>query len=714
MSQASVTNTREIQTCIDLEKTGPETALPGETITYHFKVSNCGDVTLAGGAQVYDPLFGSSPIWDGDLEPGEFAEFDKTYTLPGDHCGDFTNDAWAVGHPSPYPAVWDDASWTVGVSCGTGECEPGTFIFKGSDPLSGPAGNIKTFTINGVNVKVSGWSRDKATGAYAPAYVGVYSGGLGVTDLVSDGDGSNYQHTVDNDGADNYLLFEFDQPVVSDQVYLGYVKIDTDATLWFGNAPGGVDPYTNHQALSDALLGGLSTEDDLGDLSVRWVDFNGSNQPGNILVVAARLGDSDDHFKVQKLAFTCPIYGSLKVTKIVDWGGSTPDESKTFEICISGPSYPTEPSCVELGDGQSATWLELIPGEYTVTETDPGGLWTVSGSGQVVVVAAGQTAAATVTNSRDDLGCTYTQGYWKNHPEAWPVTTLDLGTVSYTKTELLSIFDQPVVGNGLVSLAHQLIAAKLNAANGAFVPTGVATAIADADTLIDGLVVPPVGSGYLAPSATSGLTTTLDTYNKGEYPDGPPHCDDECDDADGDGVCDDEDNCVDTPNPDQEDSDGDGVGDACEVGSITIVKSADPADGTDFPFVADLGDFTLDDADPDDGDGVSDTRLFTDVPPGVAYGFAESVPEGWHLDSIICSYSSIDTDVAPIMDTGILVGITITLAPADNIDCTFYNEHIDGESVAPAGPVGYALDAFSASDELACDTEGCTYIVKNP
>ena len=57
------------ETCIDLEKAGPETAAPGDTVTYHFLVKNCGDVVLKGGAQVYDPLFGDDPIWDGDLEP---------------------------------------------------------------------------------------------------------------------------------------------------------------------------------------------------------------------------------------------------------------------------------------------------------------------------------------------------------------------------------------------------------------------------------------------------------------------------------------------------------------------------------------------------------------------------------------------------------------------------------------------------------------------
>jgi hypothetical protein len=35
--------------------------------------------------------------------------------------------------------------------------------------------------------------------------------------------------------------------------------------------------------------------------------------------------------------------------------------------------------------------------------------------------------------------------------------------------------------------------------------------------------VPPVGSGYLAPSGTSGLTGTLTSYNEGAT--GPGHCD---------------------------------------------------------------------------------------------------------------------------------------------------------------------------------------------
>lgn len=131
----------------------------------------------------------------------------------------------------------------------------------------------------------------------------------------------------------------------------------------------------------------------------------------------------------------------------------------------------------------------------------------------------------------DSVGtCTYTQGYWKTHGPVptgnnvneWPVNSLQLGSVLYTDLELQAILDKPAAGNGLIVLAHQLIAAKLNVANGAD-PTDVAAAIAAADLLIGGLVVPPAGSGYLAPGLTSGLVATLTAYNEGLT--GPGHCD---------------------------------------------------------------------------------------------------------------------------------------------------------------------------------------------
>jgi cysteine-rich repeat protein len=130
--------------------------------------------------------------------------------------------------------------------------------------------------------------------------------------------------------------------------------------------------------------------------------------------------------------------------------------------------------------------------------------------------------------------CTLTQGYWKNHPAEWPVSSVTLGSVTYSKAEALAIFAQPVSGNGLVSLAHQLLATKLNVASGA--TNTVVNEITAADAAIGALVVPPVGAGYLASAATSGLAQALDDYNTGAT--GPGHCDGvgkpEC--ACGDGV----------------------------------------------------------------------------------------------------------------------------------------------------------------------------------
>jgi hypothetical protein len=119
--------------------------------------------------------------------------------------------------------------------------------------------------------------------------------------------------------------------------------------------------------------------------------------------------------------------------------------------------------------------------------------------------------------------CTYSQGYWRNHANAWPVTSLTLGTVTYQAAELMAILDDPARGNGLVILVHQLIATKLNIANGAE-PSAAQQAITDADNMIGALVVPPIGNGYLPPVQTGDLTETLTEYNEGTI--GPGHCND--------------------------------------------------------------------------------------------------------------------------------------------------------------------------------------------
>jgi hypothetical protein len=102
------------------------------------------------------------------------------------------------------------------------------------------------------------------------------------------------------------------------------------------------------------------------------------------------------------------------------------------------------------------------------------------------------------------------------------VTELQLGNVTYTQEQLLAILHEPVRGNGILILAHQEIAAKLNIANGAD-GSCIQQTLADADALIGDLVVPPVGDGYLRPRDAAPIAGILGDYNEGNLC--APSCD---------------------------------------------------------------------------------------------------------------------------------------------------------------------------------------------
>ena len=58
--------------------------------------------------------------------------------------------------------------------------------------------------------------------------------------------------------------------------------------------------------------------------------------------------------------------------------------------------------------------------------------------------------------------CCRSPGFWKNHPEAWPVDSISIGGVTYTQTEAIALMDQPVRGDKTITLFKALVAAKLN------------------------------------------------------------------------------------------------------------------------------------------------------------------------------------------------------------------------------------------------------------
>ncbi len=135
--------------------------------------------------------------------------------------------------------------------------------------------------------------------------------------------------------------------------------------------------------------------------------------------------------------------------------------------------------------------------------------------------ASAFTETMVLGTSGEAQNCTFTVGYWKNHFDQWPVTSLTLGNNNYTAADLLKIMSEPANGNKLLILCHQLIAAKLNIANGAD-PSSVAATIAAADALIGNLVPPTLGSDDLPEDPATDYANTLDDFNNGLI--GPGHC----------------------------------------------------------------------------------------------------------------------------------------------------------------------------------------------
>jgi len=214
------------------------------------------------------------------------------------------------------------------------------------------------------------------------------TGSLTIVKVADPADGTDFDFTSDIPGGSSFSL-----------------DVDADDTL--------SDTIT----FSDILVGDYTVTETVPE---GWVlslapdaCVDGSGSPVNFTDVTDGLRvrlEADQSITCTFTNIKEPDTGSLAVTKVVEWSGLTPDPGQTFEICLSGPTYPNGDetgACQEADfDGETLTWSGIEVGEYNIAETDPGSGWSVVIAGSPATVVADQTVTATITNTRSTASLT--------------------------------------------------------------------------------------------------------------------------------------------------------------------------------------------------------------------------------------------------------------------------------------------------------------------
>jgi hypothetical protein len=156
---------------------------------------------------------------------------------------------------------------------------------------------------------------DNGSGNFITRTLGIYSGGLGVNTGSSSGDdpNTNPQHSLDNVGKNDVILFEFASANYNPtSLSIGWMSNDSDLQVWIGgNGLGAGLDLTSNAACGGACdaselvsqLGFNLLTTGLDNLSVDSPRSLNTNLTGRYMIVGGRFGyDEDDYVKISKLA----------------------------------------------------------------------------------------------------------------------------------------------------------------------------------------------------------------------------------------------------------------------------------------------------------------------------------------------------------------------------------------------------------------------------
>ncbi len=457
LSNNSATDTSTIcppQGDLSITKTdGLTTVFAGQRVTYTIVVSNTGPVA-ANGAQVRD------------LIPANLTNVTWTSVASGGATG---NAASGTGNINEVVNLASGSSITytltgtvVGASTlGSKTC----FDLDGNSALDGPDGNVRTFTANGITLTARAFSRvDGTNGAWSQAWLGSYSGGLGVTD-TGEGSGSS-THRVDNiGGRDNYVVFQFSESVVLDRAYLQSVICDSDISLWIGNSSG---PITS---MSDSFLSGLGFNEvnDTTSSSDRWADVNAGRFAGNTVVISASAVDltPEDEFKIRYLEVNklASSSSSLVNTATVTAPGGFTDTNSGNNAATDTDTIMAAPGVRTPGFWSNATWRQFWDGNPTNQNSLPQNGTANFPTGDLLRAPyVNSSQPGTVIDPVTGVAAT-TAGLLVGDFNRNGITDSGEDTLFYSTSEALRILDpsqNPDTSDVRYSLARNVVAAWLN------------------------------------------------------------------------------------------------------------------------------------------------------------------------------------------------------------------------------------------------------------
>jgi hypothetical protein len=220
--------------------------------------------------------------------------------------------------------------------------------------------------------------------------------------------------------------------------------------------------------------------------------------------------------------------GSTGKVLIVSEDGDTTDpddnhDGGTLSFALPGTFTVVSLQVTDYGDRSVATGSVSVGGSLIALPT--GG---ANGLQQTVIVGLTGNSIIITTNDSfsvdnielewetPDSPGTGTVGYWKNHPDAWPVDEITIGGVLYTKAEAIAAMQTPGRGDKTYNMFAQLVAAKLNVAIG----NDDSCISSDITAANAWMTANPLDSNVRARSDEwrdpgSGLHGNLDDYNNG-------------------------------------------------------------------------------------------------------------------------------------------------------------------------------------------------------